>query len=91
MYLNNGRKGLHDLNSLGEEAKPKPVSLGLNGPVAPTRGKKLEQVVGWVRRVNQNFTGSVTQPSVIKRCNTENHNQLYGRLASQYALDELVT
>ena len=71
MYLNNRsrRKGLHDSNSLREEAKPKPASLGLNGPVAPTGGKKLEQVVGWVRRVNRNFTGSVTQPSVIKRCN----------------------
>ena len=52
MYLNNRRKGLDDPNSLREEAKPKPASLGLNGPVAPTEGKKLEQVVGWVRRVN---------------------------------------
>ena len=48
MYLNNRRKGLDDPNSLREEAKPKQASLGLNGPVAPTGGKKLEQVVaGW--------------------------------------------
>ena len=50
MYLNNRRKGLDDPNSLREEAKPKPASLGLNGPATPTGGKKLEQVVGWVRR-----------------------------------------
>ena len=41
MYLNNRKKGLHDPNSLGEEAKPKPASLGLNGLVAPTGRKKL--------------------------------------------------
>ena len=70
MYLNNRRKGLVDPNSLRkEEAKPKPASFGLNGPVVPTTGKKLKQVVGWVRRVNRNFTDSVTQLSVIKRCN----------------------
>ena len=69
MHLINRRRGLHDPSSLREEAKPKPASLGLNGPVSPTGGKKLEQVVDWVRRVIRNFTGSATQPNVIKRCN----------------------
>ena len=77
MHLINERKGLHHPNSLREEAEPKPASLGLNGPVTPTGGKKLEQVVGRVRRVNRNFTGSVTQPSVIKRCNGWKANWMY--------------
>ena len=34
------KPGLHDPNSLREEAKPKPLSLG---PVAPTGGQKREQ------------------------------------------------
>ena len=63
------RPGLHNPNSLREEVKPKLASLGLDGPVLPTRGKKLKQVIGRVRRVNRHFTRSVTQPSVIKRCN----------------------
>ena len=57
---------LHSKNCFWEEAKSETASPSLNGSLTSTGREEVEQMVGWVRWVINNFARSLAQPDAIK-------------------------